>query len=334
MKIIAVSTRRSVGACLTFAVLTACGGLTQQSVVPSAPSSMRQTTMRPSFQHSWMSPHAKSEDLIYVSNENNNTVTVYGLWTHKLLGMLTGISQPYGVCSDNAGNVWVIGWGNNKILKYAHAATAPAKVLTLPPEDDPYDCSVDPTTGDLAITNWGFGWYEGNVLVFARGAGKPKAYMGPGLWFYYSCAYDDSGNLFVDGWDAYLNGYFALGEMYKGTGFIKNIVLRPNLDTTTLGAVRWDGRYVVVGYRYWVNEYRISGPNAYQAGTTLLTFNQPVGFFWITRSNKPKIMAPDQAGSPDAVQYWDYPTGDSPTATIKQALKGTFGVTVSMAVRR
>lgn len=303
--------------------------LPQTSAARNAPLSVGRTNGG-----SWMSPQAKNDDLVYVTNTGSNSVTVYSVGTHKLEGMLTGINQPYGLCSDTQGNVWVVGWGKNQMIKYAHAGTQALETLTVKdPNADLYDCAVDPTTGDLAVTNWGpHNWYHGDVLIYPHGQGSPKTYVGAAVWFYFGCTYDDKGNLFVDGWDAYLNGYVGLGVLPKGGKSFQRINLIPSMQPPMLGTVRWDGKYVAIGDWEWVNEYVVKGSYAYLHGITNLTNHWPVGMFWIGVLNgKNVIIAPDTAQSPNDVQYWNYPNGGVPTATIHQMLDGSFGATVSMA---
>jgi hypothetical protein len=282
-----------------------------------------------------MSSRAKNDDLVYVSNTANDTVTAYSLGTHKLEGVLTGISAPFGLCSDTLGDVWVVGWGNNTLIEYAHAGTQRLKTLKVnDPTADLYDCSVDPTTGNLAVTNWGpRDWYHGDVLIFKQAQGQPKVYFSQGIWFYYGVSYDPKGNLFVDGWDAYLNAYVALGVLRKGAKQIESISLIPSMQPPLLGTVRWDGKNVAIGDWESVDEYAVKGQFAYRHGSTVLTDHWPVGMFWITTTPKGKtiVIAPDTAYNPNAVQYWKYPDGGPPTATITERLDGSFGATVSFA---
>jgi hypothetical protein len=332
MKNISISTRYALNIGVA-AALAACGGSQPQSALPTMQAQRTPLGVGVPNRGSWMSPKAAKQDLIYVSDGALNSVAVYGLKSHELLGTLKGIDAPWGVCTDTDGAVWVVAWGDYKVIKYAHAGTKPLKILS---EDDAdlYDCAVDPTTGDLAVTNWGAkNWFKGNVLVYKHATGEPLEYTGPRLWFYYGCTYDDKGNLFADGWDSYLNGNFALAELKKGGKTLRHITLSPEIDPPILGAVRWDGKYVVVGNWKSLYEYSVNGNYATVHGQTYLTDHWPVGFFAITRStdSQRKVIAPDQAGDPNAVQYWKYPDGGTPISTIKQGRAGVFGVAVSYA---
>jgi hypothetical protein len=283
-----------------------------------------------------MLPAAKHEDLVYVTNDINNTVTVYSWLGHRLVGMLTGINQPYGACSDQSGNVWIVGWGKNQLFEYAHGGTTPLAILTVhDPQANLNDCSVDPTTGNLAVTNWGNNWDKGYVLIYAHATGTPKVYTGPGLWFYYGCAYDDKGNLFSDGWQAYVQDIFSLSELRKGGDTFTRLELFPTISPPLIGGIRWDGKYVAVGNLGDLYQYQVTGNHAAIVGFTPLTTHWPVGFFWIETfaNGKQVIIAPDAAGNPDAVQFWKYPEGGTPSATIDEDLYEPLGVTFSVALR-
>lgn len=280
-----------------------------------------------------MDPQAKHDNLVYVSDTLGNDVSVYAWGTHKLVGMLAGINQPFGLCADKSGNVWVVAWGKNQILEYAHAGTKPLQILEAWNwQAHLYDCSVDPTTGNLAVTNWGNGWDKGDVLIYTDGWGKPKAYSGYGLWFYYGCAYDDKGNLFSDGWDAYVNDVFSLAELPKGAREFTRLTVLPSINPELLEGIQWDGEHVAIGDSGYLYQYKIQGKYAFGVGLTFLTFRWPVGMFWITSlDGKRTVVAPDFAGNPNAIQYWNYPAGGEPTATTSAALDAPFGVTVSKA---
>jgi hypothetical protein len=332
------STQCAFGACVSALVIAGCAGKPMGGVLPepaqqSVPGATRQDA------RSWMAPEAKHEDLIYVSNAGNNTVTVYDFATHKLVGMLADIYEPFGLCSDKQGDVWVVAWGKNDLIEFAHGSTKRLKTIWAGPNDwDLYGCAVDPTSGNIAVANWGKdNWFQGDVVVFPTTGWekpKPKVYISPNIWFYYGCSYDDKGNLYVDGWDAYRNYFVALGILPKGGKTLRSISLIPSFSPTFIGGVQWDGQYVAIGDWQWVLRFAVDGQYAYIKGYTLLTSHVPVGMFDITAiGGKQHIIAPDTAGSPYAVQAWDFPVARAPTATITDGLAYSFGVTVSAAPR-
>ncbi len=339
MKTISESARWILGTCAAAMLFAGCAGSPAQSPLPGQVGSIGQNAPRgvtPDHAGSWMDPEAKHDDLVYVSDTASNAVWVYGWRTHKLVGTLWGIERPWGLCADQSGNVWIIGWKRSQLWEYAHAGIKPLQILTVrDPEASLIDCSVDPTTGNLAVTNWGYDWYKGYVLIYPHGWGTPTIYTGPRLWYYYACTYDDRGNLFADGWDAYLGDTFALGELHKNGTTFKNITFLPNPNPVLIGGIRWDGQYVAIADSGYIFKYAVRGHYADYRGFISLTAHwPPMGMFWITNlGGKEQIVAPDYAGGRVAVQYWNYPAGGKPTATITGHLDEPWGATVSLAPR-
>jgi hypothetical protein len=117
---------------------------------------------------SWMAPDAKKQDLLYISDVSDNEVTVYSYPSGKLEGTLTGFEVPTGLCSDKAGDVFVTDFEASEILEYAHGGTTPIATLS-DPGQWPSGCSVDPMTGNLAVSNDetpSVG--EGNLAIYAH----------------------------------------------------------------------------------------------------------------------------------------------------------------------
>ena len=116
---------------------------------------------------------------------------------------MTGLySGPDGECSDKVGNVFITIQGE-KIVEYAHGGTKPIATLN-DPGYYPNACSVDPTTGDLAVANVsGPTKHRGSLAVYKHARGAPKFFVDPDYEFqtYYFCGYDPMGNVFVDGGD-------------------------------------------------------------------------------------------------------------------------------------
>src|SRR5579875_97950 len=98
---------------------------------------------------SWMSPQAKSGDLIYTTDIDLNEVFVLSYQTGKLVGTIAGLSQPMGVCSDREGDVYVT--DGDQILEYAHGGTQALGTLS-DPGASADSCAVDPVSGNLAVT--------------------------------------------------------------------------------------------------------------------------------------------------------------------------------------
>src|SRR5579871_2767111 len=153
---------RSVGIALGLSVailaLAACNGGNPQfagphlQMTPSfrAAGPMPSLTKSVRAQRSWMLPSAKSiKKLLYVAGAATSTVYVYDYKTRALVGKLTGFLQPNGECVDAKGDIWITDWQATTTTEYAHGGTAP--IATLYTQSEQTACSVDPTTGDLAV---------------------------------------------------------------------------------------------------------------------------------------------------------------------------------------
>ena len=180
--------------------LVACGGSQPPIGVPGAMPQSRAIATHAGRGGSWMLPEAKSGNLIYASDVHNNVVDIYSFPRGKYVGMLTGFGQPYGLCADGAGNVFVPDLVNSRIVEYGHGAEKPKATL-----DDagylPLDCSVDPKTGNLAVTNnmTVEGRGQGNIAIYVGAKGTPQMYVDPKIYYYSYCTYDGGGNLYIDG---------------------------------------------------------------------------------------------------------------------------------------
>jgi DNA-binding beta-propeller fold protein YncE len=280
---------------------------------------------------SWMSPDAKESDLLYVSDLTTGDVDVFSYPRGKKKGQLTGFSAPHGACVDAKGNVFITSEGSSQIFEYAHAGTKPIATLS-DPGYTPSDCAVDPVTGDLAVANLlPLGSGSGNVAVYKRAKGKPKLYTASsGLFMYYSCSFDGSGNLFVDG--SNMNGnQFEMAELPKGAATLVGVTL--NQPISLPGGVQWDGKYLAVGDQVCINcastiyEFSMSGSTGSKAGETNLTDSCDVIRFWLQGK---RVIAPNDCSS--NVMYFKYPAGGDSTKTIS-GVSQPVGVTVSQALR-
>ncbi len=150
-----------------------------------------------------MNPATAGQNLLYISDEAVNAVDVFTYPLGTAAGVLRQIHDPAGICSDKAGEVWVVN-APNRILKYAHGGKHPESTLEDADALRFQACSVDPTTGDLAVTDAGRAGLAGSVVVFTGGKGTPHRFRSTDLSDVFFCAYDDKGKLFVDGLDGEL----------------------------------------------------------------------------------------------------------------------------------
>jgi hypothetical protein len=319
-----------------------CGGAPPpQGFVPSA--SVQSGSALHDRGGSWILPEAKKSDLLYVSDLLAQVVDIYTYGHgYKLVGELTGFFNPEGLCVDKKGNAYVTNdtsEGVYQITEYAHASTSPIRTLN-DPDGRANGCSVDPTTGNLAVADfWGPSEIIGNVAVYPKASGTPTSYSNPNIYYDYYCGYDDKGNLFVDGETE--GSVFGLGELVKG-GSTLNFI---NIEQTIYlpGGVQWDGKYLAVGdqvavkhnFTSTIYQFSIKGSEATTVNTMVLSGSSQVAQFWIPRIHNgakrhygDRLIGPNQDGK-DTL-FWDYPTGGSPTNTISGETD-PIGATLSLA---
>ncbi|MBV8530329.1 MAG: hypothetical protein JO104_03355 [Candidatus Eremiobacteraeota bacterium] len=195
----------------TLGMLVGCGGITSPAGGISGAGSMAQlrargivggsreaaSSWRLDRRRSWMARDAKKmSSLLYVADEATGDVYVYSYPKGKLKGTLTGFNTPSGICSNKAGDVFILNGGGTTVEVFAHGGSAPLRTLDLPGYPE-LNCSVDPTTGNLAVGTL-FGSCGYCIAVFADGQGTPTTYQPPNQKGIPGCAYDNEGNLFCD----------------------------------------------------------------------------------------------------------------------------------------
>lgn len=328
--------RRSLPASLAIVVLTGCSGGGVSQLGPSGLVQLdaaRTDVMGPHLGHtrSWMEPNAKNARLLYVSSMGGNEINVYGYPSGKEAGLLTGpFVGPAGECVDSAGDVWIAndssvilgfssqGGSDPTIVEYAHGGTSPIATLD-DPGQYPAGCSVNPKTGDLAVTN-----YEttsdgqGSVAVYKKANGNPTLYSDPNLEHASMLGYDNKGNLFVDGTNN--AGAFLYTELPKGGSAFTDITL-VGATIKYPGGVQWDGHHMAVGDQVGVI-YQTSGATV--LGSTTLTGACQIFMFFV---DKHRVVGPDRCG-PDADIY-KYPAGGPPINIINGGVVGPVGAVVS-----
>ncbi len=269
---------------------------------------------------SWMLPEAKSEDLLYMTTGENMYV-----WSYPA-GKLTGILSlsANDICTDQAGDVYVP--SGYQVLEYAHGGSEP--IRTLNNGDLGLGCSVDPTTGNLAVTNEGSG--AGEVAIFPGAQGPVQWYRDPEIYTYGLCGYDDRGDLFFDGTGS--TNVFA--ELPEGSSSFVNFTLGSKFDA--FGSVQWDGKYITLSNPSTGNVYRLrlSQSSLKVAGTTRIQGWQndysghwPYIQTWI--GGKRFV---GQSGTLLEVGLWAYPAGGNPRRVIgpfKTNNVSIYGIAIS-----
>jgi hypothetical protein len=322
------SVRDSLAISVAAALLAACGGSQPPIGAPGAIKQTSAITQHADRSGSWMLPDAKSRDLLYVDAGDGTIVYVFSYPKGKLLGE---IKQPnsdmqQGLCSDSSGDVFVnaMNGNNGNTYEYEHGGKKPVADL-IEPYLWVYGCSVDPTTGNLAVAsvNWlsAASW----VAVYKHATGTPQIYQDPAIINYEFCGYDNKGNLFVDGTGQ--SGRFEFAKLPKGSDAFKNITLNQSIGWG--GQVQWDGSRIVVGadsaapavaYQFVIN-----GRKGKEVGSTTLSGSVSVPQFWVQGA----VIIGPEAGA-NEVGLWKYPGGGAPIKTIAR-VHDPFGATVSLA---
>jgi len=262
------------------ALLAACGGSEPPIGATGAVPQSRAITTHAQRGGSWMQPEAKSDSqLLYVTDNQSNEVSVVKLPQGKLVGTLTGFNGPYGECTDRNGDVFVTDTEVGQIWEYAHGAKSPKNIL----QDSSYypiGCSVDPKTGNVAVTNEIGDSGPGNVAIYAKASGKPKFYFDPSMTQVGFCAYDGAGNLYIGGGISGDNDLF--GILPRGQSKFSALTL--NASVSGLSPMRWDGQDLAIldgEPGSLIYRFKISGDSGTEVGLLKLHGANEIGDFTI-----------------------------------------------------
>ncbi len=289
--------RYASGAIAAGVLLAGCNAGSSQSLGGAVPATSHQVLHEPQFDarmfaltnrlhkvparhfnhgKSWVLPDAGKQWLLYVSDGSSGTVDIYDYRARagKLYGQITGFSAPYGQCVDHSGNVYIADLGAAKIYEFAHGGTTPIATAT-DSYGYPIGCSVDPTTGNVAVSDfYGPNYGPGGIDIFSGGlSGIQTNNADSNLSQAWPGGYDPNGNLYVEGTNASFASTFV--ELPAGSS-----KFRP-LNGLTIGfpaAVQWDGSYIAAtdqgyqgGYTTAINRVTVSGSAVTVVRTTVLT---------------------------------------------------------------
>jgi hypothetical protein len=272
---------------------------------------------------SWMDRSAKTQSLLYVTDSGTNTVVVYSYPNLKIVGTLTGFTNPQGDCVDKANNVWIANTQASQLIEYAHGGTTPIATLS-DPNQYPVGCSFDPTSGNLAVSNfYSTNGPPGSVSIFKKGSGTPTVYTPPNFAVVYYLGYDRKGRLYLDGIDS--GSSFLFASFNRKT--FKNITLDHPIGGP--GAIQAIGKDMVVGdqtnganaaYRF-----AIRGSTGKLMHTTPLTgANDIVQFYILNKA----LVGGDFNPNGSTADRFKYPAGGTPTKTAS-GLSAPIGAVIS-----
>jgi hypothetical protein len=309
------------------ALLAGCGVLPlgssrgQDDVMPQGPGTAANTG------------EAGAQALLYVADIAAQEVWIFTYPHGKFVGDLTDAEEPAGECVDKFGDVFVTDYYNGRIFEYSHGATQPLKTL----KDPGYlitACAVDSHSGDLAV----IGFIPNKErrpmnsvaifkeAVYKKSPGAPRQVGDPAIRSFISCAYDDMGNLFVDGFGkrGSPNWLRQLGELPQGGRKFTPISLPGGINEA--GPLQWNSGYVTMGgergglhnARQLIHRLAISGTQAKSAGTTSLD-GVVLGGAYFINSGTGTVVTPD-ADQP-RIQIFHYPKGGKNIAVIQHQFK-------------
>ena len=291
------------------ALLAGCGGT---QVTPTGTAGAARIS-RAAHGKSWMLPEAKGEDLLYVSDYRGN-IYVYSYPKVSQVGQLTVDANTEGLCVDKSGDVFVPAWTDESgvrgyIYEYAHGGTQPIETLTDGTSEN-ISCSLDPTTGNLAVANFQ------EVEIFQNAQGTPTAYTVPNIepeWV----AYDDSGNLFADGGSS--SGQ-PLAELPNGGSSFETISLNKSINIDSL---QWYKGYLAAASGNGKNlrtldiyHISVSGGSGTIFGTTALEVTRKIGY---DGNGQYLILGGRIFGAGEkhySLEVWRYPAGGNAVKTI------------------
>ncbi|HEY3675751.1 MAG TPA: hypothetical protein VGK84_07130 [Candidatus Tumulicola sp.] len=359
MRTISPPITRLSGAIAAIALLSACSGGMQSQVAPSTGTSAAVTSnaltkgglspfayrglmpaAAPNHRPSWMSPNAKKKAgnaLLYVSNFGTADVTVY---TYNMIGqnvalsgMLTGFTKPGVPCADVNGNVFIPDYGAAKIYEYAHGATSPTQVLS-DTTGSPVSCSVDPSTGNLAVANFGPTTVNGNVAIFPQATGTPNTIMAANVAHPAFVGYLPTGALYVDGQDT--TGGFQIAEMPSGGSSFSAVAIS-GATLYSPGSIQWGGSYLLIGDQMYQNQqtsavYQMcvcSTGNLKFAGVApIVGSTDVVSFFKRGGGTSARIIAPDFGNSANGVIIYN-PSAQQMANNVTDGVSEPIGAAIS-----
>lgn len=324
--------------------LAGCGGSQPPIAAPYATLQTSLIGMRSTRTGSRMEPHAKTiKKLLYISNDYPGQVLVYNYKTDALVGTISGFQSPSGQCVDANGDVWIADTESGIVSEYAHGGTT---MIGSVKAIQPIGCAISPN-GDLAISAASTGVSD-EIEVWKSASGQPTVYASHACTFLLTPAYDNRGNLIVEGENT-TTGPWEPCVLMAGSSSLVAATLNSSLLTG--GGAAWDGQHIVlaaVRSRVSTKLLRVaiaSSGSINVVGTTTLTsdpncknFGAAVELpFVVGDKNTPlnRKLGKVLLGGDDCPQsrfgFWRYPSGGEPFKAFGSRLAEPFGSSVSIA---
>jgi hypothetical protein len=182
------------------------------------PPNIARITHEPIATKSFMDPRAVGKPLIFVSDAANDVVDIYPQAgkNQKMVGQITGLTQPQGLTTDKAGDLYVANTNSSNVLEYAPPYTGAPKMTINDPHGFPADVAVS-STGIVAVTNICNApkcqIASGNVVLYAKGSAKSCASVSDTTFNFTRvmfAEFDSKGVLYVDGMNGGYQTSFGL----------------------------------------------------------------------------------------------------------------------------
>ncbi|MGA8097416.1 MAG: hypothetical protein WB810_02025 [Candidatus Cybelea sp.] len=298
----------AMSSCATAALLAGCGG-SQPPIGASGaiPQTSGMDSLRPFSRYR----SAGGDQVQYVTGAYPGSIEEFDYPRSDLpIHSVRRGHKSYAECTKGSGTFWVVEETAAKIVEFAASRKKigkPIKTLTVP--STPWDCSVDPTTGNLEVSLID----TSSVVVFTNASG-PGQVISDKLRNTGSSTYDSEGDLFVSG---EIDSKRALVELPKGQVGFQEISLPSEVTRAPSGFafIRWDGTYLawfISASNGDVYRLSISGSQAYLESTVTLKNAGYCGWFWIWTEAGLLFCGPEG----QYANVYDYPTGGSPIALL------------------
>ncbi len=312
------------GALLSASLLTACGG---SGNLASSPAAM------PPVSRIGAPAASSGGDLLYVDQgysfgHNRGVVVIYTYPGDAYVAQFTVANPGYppatteGICSDRKGDVFIEAeyYYGTTMYEYAHGGTSPIATLADGGNGYANDCSSDPKTDNLAVVSRSDPDASGDIAIFKHAKGTPKTYNDPSMSDYYSCGYDNEGNLFIEGRVAKGIGFT---ELPAGSSTFTDIALSKPLNHP--GRVQWDGKHITIQDAVTIYRLSISGSTGTVVGST-----KAHGLVHLDYIYNNQIIAPHGRKHND-IAFWPYPSGGKPVDVIATNVANLYSATISVA---
>lgn len=280
-------------ACVLGIAVAACTSSNVPTGVTAGSASQTHGAVHISNVRGWISPDAKKQRLLYVSDA---FVEIYSVPTYSLVGQITeGINEPDGLAVDKHGNLYVANYLGRTVTIYKPGETSPS--LTLTESNYPVDVAVG-SNGYVYACD-----LKGGVDVYKPGATSPiRRLTNPDLaGGVLGVAVDSSNDVYAAGETMYYSSPAAV-EFAKARGPGKNLGLTGLYHPT---GVIVEDKYLIVSDVY---EGLIL---TYAPGQTSpsSTFTAPYPERSAINKGENVIYVPAHDYYPDQVGVYDYPSG-------------------------